>query len=519
MKVEIFDCGVSLKKNYKFILGLLLFGTLNILLARHSKNYLLYGVGIFSILFIFILLLRSRDNKILIDKKRIIIKKRNPNKNSIILLEKINKVEIIKINFSKFILIKYDDSKDMLISINLLEKEAPLRIINLINEYKDKSMLEVNRKTAEFFYDKSNFFESYKFYKLLSNTEYNQINKIRLAECLKYMNIDEGNDSLKNELENVLKEIKDKEEVKRIQNIDKLNYIKLLEKEAKKTYENKEYDEAIYLYMKLGKMCELDVTYDIKLKKCYEDLFEKTKDKKYEIAIEQILDILKVKAKLISEKNEKERERKKTKEPNEDILRRLELLADTIIYYIREKIADKRGVRIEDLLCILGVLAGYSCQASAREKNEIILTVEDSKGNIYYVGEDIFKRLVEEKYSVWSLSSGIVKHLGVYEILDLDELIKHTVKSIGTYDFGIIRVEARYQSSKKPIEYLEEFWEIILEKLRRVETEYWPTVFGIAIHKTFIKYKEIIPLDIALKIVMENANNMSKVDYKKKYNF
>src|ERR1041385_2851028 len=67
---------------------------------------------------------------------------------------------------------------------------------------------------------------------------------------------------------------------------------------------------------------------------------------------------------------------------------------------------DQRGVHIETLLCALGSLAGYSCQASVREllvkqggepEEKVFVIANGKDGKKYFFGDALNKPLAEDR--------------------------------------------------------------------------------------------------------------------------
>ena len=73
---------------------------------------------------------------------------------------------------------------------------------------------------------------------------------------------------------------------------------------------------------------------------------------------------------------------------------------------------NEKGVHVESLLCALGALAGYSCQANLRaqaiarglDPNAPFQVVKTNDGEEYYFGDPLNEALAEGKLSVWSLA-------------------------------------------------------------------------------------------------------------------
>lgn len=183
---------------------------------------------------------------------------------------------------------------------------------------------------------------------------------------------------------------------------------------------------------------------------------------------------------------------------------------------------DDKGVHIQSLLCALGSLAGYSCQACIRsefvqgkglKENEVFVIVDCKDGKQYFFGDRINKHLVEEQYSVWSLAAGAVVHLGVKELIDIRGIFEYVTKTTGGANFGIPRVTDYNKAGDTPYNYVRHLWPALLPviKLYCLDSE-WPILFGLAIQECIIFGKDVIDPKVALSIVMESAVPMSKID-------
>ena len=183
---------------------------------------------------------------------------------------------------------------------------------------------------------------------------------------------------------------------------------------------------------------------------------------------------------------------------------------------------DERGVHIESLLCALGALAGYSCQADlraqavAKEMPETspFHTVETKDGKKYFFGDPLNNPLAEAQYSVWGLAAGAAQQAGCKEFPDLNEIFKHTSTVLGTPEFGIPRIPDDHKPGDTPINYLKMLWPALFPTIKHFcpNPADWPILYGLAIQEAIATGKAIIAPELALKIVMESAIPMSKVD-------
>jgi hypothetical protein len=182
----------------------------------------------------------------------------------------------------------------------------------------------------------------------------------------------------------------------------------------------------------------------------------------------------------------------------------------------------EKGVHIESLLCALGSLAGYSCQANLRtmtsqngkHENSAFDIVKTIDGQQYFFGDSLNQGLAESEHSVWSLSAAGAQEAGCKELPDILDIFKHVSNVVGSKDFGVLRVPNEHQPHHRPTEYLKAFWLHSLPTLKQFcqHPSEWPIAFSLEIQNIILMGKEVINPCISLKIVMESAIQMSKVD-------
>lgn len=182
----------------------------------------------------------------------------------------------------------------------------------------------------------------------------------------------------------------------------------------------------------------------------------------------------------------------------------------------------EEGVHIESLLCALGSLAGYSCQAQLRalsikngeheESRLVIIKTENNEK--YFFGDSLNQALAESDHSIWNLAAGGAQQAGCNHLPDVIEIFRHVSKVVGSKDFGILRLPVEHQPHHKPIEYLTAFWQNVLPILTDFcqQSSEWHIAFGIEIQKIILQGKSVLDPCTCLKIVMESAIQMSKVD-------
>jgi len=183
----------------------------------------------------------------------------------------------------------------------------------------------------------------------------------------------------------------------------------------------------------------------------------------------------------------------------------------------------ERGVHVESLLCALGALAGYACQASLRvraiakglKETAVLTTIEGENGKKYFFGDSLNQALAESKYSVWSIAAGAAQRHGCANLPDIKGIFEHVAKTVATDAFGVPRVSDGHTATDLPIAYLKAMWPPLFRAARTFckDPKEWPPLFGFAIQEAMDAGTQIIAPDVALRIVMEAAIPMSAVDF------
>jgi hypothetical protein len=183
---------------------------------------------------------------------------------------------------------------------------------------------------------------------------------------------------------------------------------------------------------------------------------------------------------------------------------------------------DAKGVHAESLLCALGALAGYACQANLRAQalakgmaeTAAFQVVRTKDGKQYFFGDLLNGALLSDQYSLWSLAGGVAQQAGAKALPDIKEMLAHTSSVVGDARFGVPRVPAGHEASDTPINYLKAFWPVLFPtvKLLCPNPLEWPLLFSFATRAAIEAGKNEIDPALALSIVMESAIPMSKVD-------
>lgn len=183
--------------------------------------------------------------------------------------------------------------------------------------------------------------------------------------------------------------------------------------------------------------------------------------------------------------------------------------------------AEGRG-RDGSLLAALGALGGYSCQAALRElataaglaETAALVKVSASDGKNYFFGDPLNEVLVGSPSSFWGLAAGAARQCGGAAETDLGAIFENTAKSLGTDSFGVPSLDPEKHPAGLPANYLRTLWEPLLPvaKLYCQSPAEWPILYGMATAKAIHLVRRTVDPDDALRLVMESAVPMSKVD-------
>lgn len=195
-----------------------------------------------------------------------------------------------------------------------------------------------------------------------------------------------------------------------------------------------------------------------------------------------------------------------------------------IFQRLTQAMKTDKGVHAESLFCCLGALGGYACQASLRAQavanglppDNYFVVVQDRGGKRFFYGDQLNLVLLEDQHSLWSLVAGAAQLQAAVTLPDIREIAAHTAESLGSESFGIPRYPDK-PANDLPINYLRA-WSSFLPLLEKYAggPQYWPAAFALAAEEAFSRMKKNSALEKALKIIMEAAIPMSKVELNNK---
>ena len=196
--------------------------------------------------------------------------------------------------------------------------------------------------------------------------------------------------------------------------------------------------------------------------------------------------------------------------------------AKAVFQRLLEGMADEKGVHTESLMCALGALAGYACQASLRAQALAANMAETAAFNVvgtadgkqYFFGDPLNNLLANSQFSVWALAGGAAQHNGAKDLPDLSEIFQYTSSVVGGPEFGIPRVPEQHRAVDLPLNFLKIIWPELFGTVKQFcpDPAGWPILYGFAIQEAMDAGKAVLDPAMALKIVMESAVPMSKVD-------
>lgn len=192
--------------------------------------------------------------------------------------------------------------------------------------------------------------------------------------------------------------------------------------------------------------------------------------------------------------------------------------------WLMRELKDERGIHCETILTAIGALAGYAAQQALWEGmvkpgklaiTEAFKVVETNSGATYFFGDALDTMLVsmEPKHlSVWKIVAGGTLASGGDHLPDMGNLLRHCAATAGTSAFGLPRLPDDHLPSILPRAALERFWPGARLLLALAEPLHWPLHMANAAQKLMQAMKGSIPPDLAVRIVMEAAVPMSRVD-------
>jgi hypothetical protein len=192
--------------------------------------------------------------------------------------------------------------------------------------------------------------------------------------------------------------------------------------------------------------------------------------------------------------------------------------------WLMRELKDQRGVHCETILTAVGALTGYAAQQALWDgmvkPGKLAITqafkvVEAASGETFFFGDtldSILASMEPKNPSIWKIVAGSALAAGGDHLPDIDNLFRHCEATAGTSQFGLPRLPDDHLPSILPRAALERFWPGARLLLALAEPLSWPLHMAQAAHKLMAAMRGSIAPDLAVRIVMEAAVPMSRVD-------
>ncbi|MBP0973092.1 MAG: hypothetical protein J5851_04215 [Oscillospiraceae bacterium] len=186
--------------------------------------------------------------------------------------------------------------------------------------------------------------------------------------------------------------------------------------------------------------------------------------------------------------------------------------AGNIIRMFNHVFATENGFDAQRGLLFASGLAGYACHQAVKASGGKFVVVETDAHKKFYMGDDVNKYLLEDKYSVLSFCNGFFEQTAKGEEAPaVVPLIRRAASVIGDKEYRIWNVF--------PPEYvyteIGNCWDGIYENMTSKyceSPEEWPILFGIVLQNMMMIAAKVIKPEEAFRLSMECALFVSKMD-------
>jgi hypothetical protein len=207
--------------------------------------------------------------------------------------------------------------------------------------------------------------------------------------------------------------------------------------------------------------------------------------------------------------------------------------------FLLTTVKTDRGIHAETLIVAAGALTGYAAIHTVFEAyvkrgraGTGVTEVKAKDGQTYYFGDLVNSFLVgsagtaSRPFFVWGYLAGIAINSGVpgNELPDINEMFQRATSTLGTPDFGIPRMPAHLKPILTPRQAVERLWPAVRTLLSRtdgpgaqgraLDVEHWPIVCAVVTQQLINQVKGVLDVKAALRMAMESAIYMSKIDPK-----
>jgi len=146
-------------------------------------------------------------------------------------------------------------------------------------------------------------------------------------------------------------------------------------------------------------------------------------------------------------------------------------------------------------------------QITAKTLTSGLHVATSKNGEFFFFGDPI-------NNGIFELYRGIGPITQSSDMPNINEIFTHVASSIGNDSFGIPRLPPEHMPGDTPINYVKSLWSAISPNLNTLcpNSLHWPLAYGFAIQKVIEEGQQVISSSLAVKIAMESAIPMSKVN-------
>lgn len=189
-----------------------------------------------------------------------------------------------------------------------------------------------------------------------------------------------------------------------------------------------------------------------------------------------------------------------------------------LLVHVAAQMEDDSGVAVDSLLLALGGLAGFAAQVGLREAAATageaapLIRVDTQGGRVFYFGDAVNALVAEAPESILAIVSrpATLTDGPSAEVL---EIFRHVTATVGSEAFGVPRTPG-LTSGDLPIDLLWRLWPSTAPLLAAEcrDPREWPLALAHAAREAVAKLDGIFDPDTAVRLVMESAIPMSKID-------
>jgi hypothetical protein len=198
-------------------------------------------------------------------------------------------------------------------------------------------------------------------------------------------------------------------------------------------------------------------------------------------------------------------------------------IATQLLEWLKAELAAEPEMNHVTVLTIVGALAGYAAQRAIWEgvvqtgglsPTDVFEVRESDAGEKFYFSGETDKLMgsLDPRYlSIWKIINATSKSTTT-DHPDVIELLAHCAATIGTPEFGIPRLPDGRQPNILPRDAVNRLWAKARQHLAKTEPTLWPMNIAVAARSLIVSAQRAVPMPVAVKIVMEAAVPMSRLD-------